>query len=50
MGKKINHAALWPALAVLAIFIGYGVLQTEALGSLLSAILYGMADFGGWFF
>lgn len=49
-GKKINSLALWPALALLAVLIGFGVFQTEALGSLLTKILYGMADKGGWFF
>ena len=49
-GKKINHLALWPALALLAVLIGFGVFKTEALGSLLTTILYGMADKGGWFF
>ena len=49
-GKKLNHLALWPALALLAVLIGFGVFKTEALGSLLTTILYGMADKGGWFF
>lgn len=49
-GKKINHLALWPALALLAVLIGFGVFQTEALGSLLTTILYGMANSFGWFF
>lgn len=50
MDKKINHIALWPALAVLAVLIGFGVFRTQALGTLLSNILYGMADKAGWFF
>ena len=50
MDKKINKVALWPALALLAVLIGFGVFQTEALGSLLNKILYGMADSLGWFF
>lgn len=49
-GKKINHLALWPALALLAVLIGFGVFKTEALGSLLTTILYGMANSFGWFF
>lgn len=49
-GKKINHLALWPALVLLAVLIGFGVFQTEALGSLLTTILYGMANSFGWFF
>ncbi len=49
MKNKLNHGALWPALALLAVFIGFGVFQTEALGSLLSAALYGMADYAGGF-
>ena len=50
MGKKLNHYALWPALAVLAVLIGFGVFKTEALGSLLTTVLYGMANSMGWFF
>lgn len=50
MGKKLNHLALWPALALLAVLIGFGVFQTEALGSLLTTVLYSMANHGGWFF
>ncbi len=49
-GKKINHLALWPALALLAVLIGFGIFKTEALGALLSKLLYGMADTFGWFF
>ncbi len=50
MSKKINHIALWPALALLSVFIGFGIFKTEELGTLLTTLLYGMADKMGWFF
>ena len=50
MDKKINKVALIPALILLAVLIGFGVFRTEALGTLLNTILYGMADRMGWFF
>lgn len=46
----LNQLAFWPAIVVLALFIGYGVFQQEALGSLLNKILYGMANLAGWYF
>lgn len=50
MDKKINKAALYPALVALLILISFGILRTDALGRLLNTILYGMANNGGWFF
>ena len=47
---NINKAAFWPALICLAVLVGAGVFATDALGSLLNTILYGMADRAGWFF
>lgn len=50
MSKKINKAALIPALIVLAVLIGFGVFATEALGTTLTTVLYWMANNFGWFF
>ena len=47
---NINKAAFWPALVCLCILVGAGIFATDALGSLLNSILYGMADRAGWFF
>lgn len=52
LNKKhpLNGAAFWPALACLVIFIGFGVFRQAQLGTLLNNMLYGMADYVGWYF
>ncbi len=47
---ELNNAVFWPAIILLAIFIGFGVFQQETLGKILNNMLYGMADSAGWFF
>lgn len=45
--KKVNLAAFLPAIIILVLFIGAGILWTEQVGSFMTKLLYGMADYFG---
>lgn len=47
--KRLNKAAFWPAIIILALFIISGIFWTEQVGSIMTKLLYGMADYLGWY-
>ncbi|EGO65584.1 BCCT family transporter [Acetonema longum] len=49
LDQQMNLWAFGPAITVLAIFIGSGVFFQKELGAFLNSLLYGMADYFGWY-
>lgn len=47
--KRMNKAAFWPAIIILGLFILSGIFWTEAVGNFMTKLLYGMADYLGWY-
>ena len=47
--KRMNKAAFWPAIIILALFITSGVIWREPVGNFMTTLLYGMADYLGWY-
>lgn len=47
--RRLNKAAFWPAIIILALFIISGIFWTEQVGSIMTRLLYGMADYLGWY-
>lgn len=45
--KKINLPAFLPAIIILILFIGAGIIWTEQVGNFMTKLLYGMADYFG---
>lgn len=44
---KMNHLAFWPAIIILFAFVVAGIFWTEQVGSIMTKLLYAMADFFG---
>ena len=44
---KMNHFAFWPAIIILFAFVVAGIFWTEQVGSIMTTLLYAMADFFG---
>ena len=47
--RRMNKVAFWPAIIILALFILAGALWTEPVGNFMTKLLYGMADYLGWY-
>lgn len=45
--KKINKLAFWPAIVILVCFILAGIIWTEEVGTVMTNLLYAMADYFG---
>lgn len=45
--RKINKLAFWPAIIILICFIIAGIFQREAVGHMMTKLLYAMADYFG---
>ena len=45
--SRINLPAFLPAIIILVLFIGAGIIWTEQVGAFMTMLLYGMADFFG---
>ena len=44
---KINKLAFWPAVIILMLFIGAGIVKTEVVGNFMTRTLYFIADYFG---
>ena len=47
--RSMNKAAFWPGIIVLALFILSGIIWREPVGNAMTKLLYGMADYFGWY-
>lgn len=45
--SSINMPAFLPAIVILVLFIGAGIIWTEQVGAFMTKLLYGMADYFG---
>ncbi|MDO5131853.1 MAG: BCCT family transporter [Eubacteriales bacterium] len=47
--RSMNKAAFWPAIVILTLFIIAGIAWREPVGNFMTKLLYGMADYFGWY-
>lgn len=47
--KKMNPVVFWPPTIILSAFVIVGALATESVGMIMTKMLYGMADYFGWY-
>lgn len=47
--RRMNKAAFWPAIIILGLFIVAGIIWQEPVGNFMTKLLYGLADYLGWY-
>lgn len=47
--RRMNWGAFLPAIIILTVFIIAGIIWTEPVGNFMTKMLYGMADYLGWY-
>lgn len=47
--RRMNKAAFWPGIIILGLFIIAGIIWREPVGNFMTKLLYGMADYFGWY-
>ena len=45
--NKMNRLAFWPAIIILLLFVVTGIVKTKEVGTVMTKLLYGMADYFG---
>lgn len=47
--RKMNPIVFWPPVIILSAFVIVGAIATGAVGNVMTKLLYGMADYFGWY-